>query len=281
MHAHYPIKLLNTWHLGSTVRYFSNPNSLSQLVDVYEAYRHIPTIWLGQGSNILFPDHELSSHIIKTNQSLNQINFDDGIYVEAGVALAKIARYCVRQGYDDAAFMIGIPGSLGGALMTNAGAYQHEIWNHVTSIRVLTTEGVKTLTPKHFFITYRQIQPPVGFIAFLSAKLKFNDGSEEKGREKMRTYLLMRNQAQPIGSLNCGSVFKNPKGRSAGRLIDDLGLRGYSIGGARISPVHGNFIENVSNSTSNDVVKLISLMRRSVWNQYHIRLNLEVKTYGL
>lgn len=279
MHTHYPIKSLNTWRLGSTVRYYSQPTSLLELVDVYQQLKHVPTIWLGLGSNILFPDQEMNAHIIKTQKALKQIYYDRYVYVEAGVPLAKLARFCVNLGYEDAAFLVGIPGSLGGALRMNAEAYGCSIWRYVNSVSVLTTNGIEVKTAKDFLIGYRQVQVPKDFIAFLSAELIFPKGDIESGKLKMKQSLQKRNEAQPIGTFNCGSVFRNPIGRSAGRLMDDIGLKGYRIGGARISPKHANFIENTGLASAQDTLKLIQFMKQAVWNTYKIRLNLEVKIY--
>lgn len=279
MHKHYPISKLNSWRLGSSVRYFSEPRSQAELLDVYYQYAHIPTIWLGLGSNILFPDHELSAHIIKTHKALNRIEEQETIYAEAGVPLAKLARFCVKKGYEDAAFFAGIPGTVGGALIMNAGAYHHDIWRYVSFVTVLTTKGLENKTAKDFLISYRKVQLPKDFIAFISVNLQFKQQSIESGLQKIKHYLLMRNQTQPIGTFNCGSVFRNPVGRSAGHLIDSLGLKGYSIGGAAISPMHGNFIENVDQASSKDIKRLIQLMQYSVWSAYHIHLTLEVKVY--
>lgn len=280
MKQHYPIKTLNTWRLGTTVQYFSQPTSKEELIEVYQAYQHVPTIWLGLGSNVLFPDDELEGHLIKTQKALNQIYEDETVYAEAGVPLAKVARYCVKLGYDQAAFLVGIPGSLGGALRMNAEAYGCSIWQYVESVEVLTEKGIETWFPNRFLIGYRQVQVPRDFIAFLSARLRFEKGSVILGQTHMKESLYKRNQAQPIGTFNCGSVFRNPKGRSAGRLIDDLGLRGYTIGEARISPKHGNFIENMGNASSKDTLKLIQLMQQAVWDAFKIKLSLEVKIYG-
>lgn len=279
MHTHYPIKSLNTWRLGSTVRYYSQPNSLLELVDVYQQFQDTPTIWLGLGSNILFPDQEMDAHLIKTQKALNKITHDQYVYVEAGVPLAKLARYCVKLGYEDAAFLVGIPGTLGGALRMNAEAYGYNIWSYVNSVSVLTKTGIEVKTAKDFLIGYRQIQVPKDFIAFLSAELIFPKGDIESGKQKMKQSLQKRNQAQPIGTFNCGSVFRNPLGRSAGRLMDDIGLKGFCIGGARISPKHANFIENMNEATAADILKLIKIMKQAVWNTYRIHLNLEVKIY--
>lgn len=282
MHEHYPIRKLNTWRLGSSVRYFSEPHDMQTLLTVYEKYMHYPTVWLGLGSNILLPDEELEVHMIRSHKALSRLSYDGTVYAEAGVPLAKVARYGVRLGCEDAAFLAGVPGTIGGALMMNAGAYGHSIWDYVESVEVLTTQGVKTKTPASFIIGYRSLEVEDDFIAFLSVRMRFTVGDVAAGKQRIREYLQARNAAQPIGTFNCGSVFRNPEGERMGCLIDDLGLKGYQIGYARISPKHGNFIENVEmKATTKDTLALIELMREEVWRAYSVRPQLEVKLYGV
>lgn len=280
MHSHYSINKFNSWRLGTTVRYFSEPSSRDSLVEVYTNFQHERTIFLGLGSNILFPDYELNAHIIKTKKALSNMVYDKSFYVESGVSLAKFAKFCVKHGYADAAFLAGIPGTIGGALRMNAGAYGYEIWQYVKSVEVLTKQGVRTLLPKDFAISYRNTVMPDDCIMFLSATLSFCKDSSDQAKSLMKTFLLKRNATQPIGTYNCGSVFKNPEGMSAGKMIDNLGLLGYQIGNARISPVHGNFIENIKGmATSEEVTDLIYYIKQQVLEKHHVELSLEVTVY--
>ncbi|MCP8352545.1 UDP-N-acetylmuramate dehydrogenase [Candidatus Synchoanobacter obligatus] len=280
MHVNYPIKSLNSWRLGDRVRYFSQPQSLEALVSLYEQYQHVPTIWLGLGSNILFSDDVLNAHIIRTNKALSVMSFDQYFYVEAGVSLAKFAKFCMKHGCVDAVFLAGIPGTIGGALAMNAGAYKYEIWQHVDSVTVLTSKGIRTLLPSDFKIGYRCVQGPKDLICFLSAKLSFIPSCALEAKKTMKQFLLQRNTTQPIGTFNCGSVFRNPEGQSAGKMVDQLGLLGYQVGMARVSPKHGNFIENIQGkATSADVRQIIQFIKEQVFAEYGIQLQLEVKVY--
>ena len=279
MHTHYPIRRLNAWRLGSTVRYYSEPVTQQGLVDIYRKHPN-NVIWLGLGSNILFPDHELDAHIIKTGKALSHLTHAQHIDVGAGVTLAKLARFCTKLGYEDAAFLAGIPGTVGGALRMNAGAYKHEMWDYVESVDVLTDMGVKTLSKDDFVVGYRHVQCHEPMVMFLSARLSFVQGCKNKALGLIRQYLTQRNSTQPIGTFNCGSVFRNPQGHSAWRLIDGLGLRGYQIGGARISPMHANFIENVNmQARSEDVWQLIRMVQQKVLDNDGMHLELEVTVY--
>lgn len=280
MHKHYPIKRLNSWRLGTSVRWYSEPKSLEELLEYYQMKKHMRTIWLGLGSNIMFPDHELEAHVIKAHKALSQIIFSDDVYIEAGVPLAKVAKCCAKRGFEKAAFFAGIPGALGGALMMNAGAYGHETWQFVKSVNVLTTTGIEKMVPSQFEIGYRVVKPPKGFIAFLSANLSFDSGCSERAQGYIKQYLKQRNHVQPIGTFNCGSVFQNPQVSGAGILIDRLGLKGLTVGGARVSPMHGNFIENINaEATTHDVKKLIKMLQEKVYDAHRIMLTPEVVIY--
>ena len=281
MHQLYPIKRLNSWRTGSQVKYYSKPDSREALCDIYDKYYKERTIWLGLGSNILFPDSVLEAHIIHTTAALREMYMsNEHIYVEAGVSLGKVAKLAAKQGYVDASFLAGIPGTLGGALKMNAGAYGHEIWQYVESVDVLTQTGVETVMPNAFEIGYRHVILPKDMVMFLSAKLRFEPHCHEEAKSRIKDYLIRRNRAQPIGTYNCGSVFTNPDGMSTGRMIDQLGLLGYQIGGARISPKHGNFIENIhGEATTKDIWSLIYFMQERIWQHHQVRLKLEVTVY--
>ena len=280
-HEHFAIRKLNSWRLGSTVRVYSEPRSLEELIKCYQLYRSMRTIWLGLGSNVLLPDHELDAHIIKLGKAMSSIEYVDGyMRVSAAVPLAKLARNAAKNGYLQAAFLCGIPGTLGGALYMNAGACGSEIWDYVHRVLVLTVDGIEWLLPSDFNVSYRHVEQPIGVIAFLAAELYFESSSAVKAMSQIKTYLEQRNRVQPIGTFNCGSVFKNPEQNSAGRLIDALGLLGYQEGYARISPMHGNFIENVEGlASSRDIRSIMQLMQDEVLMAYNIKLETEVIIY--
>lgn len=285
MHQNYPIRSLNSWRTGNSVKLYSEPSSAQDLVTLYHQHQHERTIWLGLGSNILFADGVLDAHMIKTTKALSGIQtvpLADKIQVDSGVTLAKLAKFAAKQGFKDAAFFATIPGTVGGALAMNAGAYGFEMWDFVESVQVLTTEGVKWLPSSKFVAGYRHVQSSEeeNIILFLSVIMVFKKHCVPSAKQQIKTYLTHRNQTQPIGTYNCGSVFRNPPGDSAGRMIDKLGLLGYQKGHARVSPKHGNFIENVGMHASyDDIWQLITYLQKSVYEAYGERLQLEVKVY--
>lgn len=281
MHKLHPIKTLNSWRTGNHVKLYSKPNTLEELVSIYHKHISERTIWLGLGSNILFPDELLDAHIIHTVKALSTIELrGDVVYVESGVTLAKTAKFCARYGYEASAFLAGIPGTIGGALNMNAGAYGSEIWQYVVSAKVLTDQGIRTLRADELIIQYRRVILPKDVKLFLSAILKFPKGCATSAKARIKHWLLKRNSTQPIGTFNCGSVFKNPEGKSAGKMIDDLGLLGHQMGHARVSPKHGNFIENIDmQASTKDILSLITYLKEQVLAHYGVSLELEVTIY--
>lgn len=263
------------------MKLYSKPNTLEELVSIYHQNLSERTIWLGLGSNILFTDEVLDAHLIHTVKALSTIELrHDLVYAESGVTLAKTAKFCAKYGYEASAFLAGIPGTIGGALKMNAGAYGSEIWQYVVSAEVLTDQGVRTLYADELIIQYRRVILPKDVKVFLSVVLKFPKGCAIAAKASIKHWLLKRNSTQPIGTYNCGSVFKNPEGKSAGKMIDDLGLLGHRIGHARVSPKHGNFIENIDmQATTQDILSLITYLKQRVLEHYGTKLQLEVTMY--
>ncbi|MDC3181000.1 UDP-N-acetylmuramate dehydrogenase [Gammaproteobacteria bacterium] len=283
MNENVPIKRMNSWRLGSTVKYYIEPQSeadLIQSLDHTQSTKH-GFIFLGLGSNILFPDHQLDATLVRMRQLSGMSLYDDEIEAQAGLTLAKLGKKCVKLGMSDAAFLVGIPGMVGGALVMNAGAQGHAIWDYVLSVRVLTPSGIQTLYPKDFDIGYRHINSKHNkIICFISVRLKFQRACVQAADKMMRTLLKKRNAVQPIGTYNCGCVFKNLPQQSIGVLLDQLGFRGYHIGGARVSPIHANFIENHQlQATSAQVLALIYEIQAAVYQAVGITPELEVKIY--
>jgi len=283
MHQDYPIRSLNSWRTGGQVKLYSEPSSLAALIQLYQQHQDERTIWLGLGSNMLFADGVLDAHMIRTTKALSDVQVVGGkIEVAAGVTLAKLAKVGAKHGFKEAAFFATIPGTVGGALMMNAGAYGFEMWDFVDSVQVLTPKGVKWLSRSECVPGYRHVLLPKGeeVVLFLSAVLCFEQGGVVEAKQQIKSYLAHRNQTQPIGTYNCGSVFRNPEGNSAGRMIDQMGLLGYQRGYARVSPKHGNFIENVEMRASyEDICGLIEYLKQRVYGEYGQRLVLEVKVY--
>jgi len=196
------------------------------------------------------------------------------------VFCAKAARFAANQGLTGAEFLAGIPGTIGGALAMNAGAYGGEIWDVVKLVNVLNRKGECLNRIKaDFNIAYRSVSITEDEW-FISCIIKLQLSSKELCNEKIRKLLAERAKQQPLGQLSCGSVFRNPENDHAARLIDTCGLKGTSIGDARVSEKHANFIVNTGNATSSDIEKLIELIRSTVLDSHGIEIQTEVKIIG-
>lgn len=279
----HPIRSLNSWRLGSTVAYYAEPKQESALIACYESQPQTKhgMIFLGLGSNVMFPDTQLDAYLIRMRH-LNAYHFDgELIEAQCGLTLAKLAKACTKQGMADAAYLAGIPGMLGGALVMNAGAHQQSIWEHVVSVRAFTDKGVETLYPSDFDIGYRTVRYRQGKLhCFLSAVLKFTPTCPGIAHQRMKQLLHKRNSVQPIGTYNCGCVFHNVGGKSIGKMLEDAGLKGFRIGDAQVSNVHANFIENIAQkATTRDTQAVIAHMRYVLQDVYQVEVKTEVVMY--
>jgi len=201
------------------------------------------------------------------------------VWCGSGVACAKLAKQCIKWGLGPAEFFAGIPGTLGGALAMNAGAFGGETWRHVLSVKTIDRNGVcHERTPHEYQVSYRHVRGPANEF-YLGARLKF-EPRPGVSNEDIRLLLARRKASQPIGEWSCGSVFTNPPGDHAARLIDTAGLKGHRIGGARVSEMHANFIVNDGTATAADIEQLIEFVQRTVAEKFGMKLNPEVRIVG-
>jgi UDP-N-acetylmuramate dehydrogenase len=241
-----------------------------------------PIFWMGLGSNLLVRDGGIRGTVINTKGRLKEmrLNEDGSVYVESGVPCAHVARFCADKGLADAEFLAGIPGTMGGALKMNAGAFGGETWRIVKSVEMLNAKGdVTQRDPKHFEINYRSVKNENNEW-FLSANLMLAPGDSASSIQKIKSLLETRAKTQPTNQPSCGSVFKNPEGDFAARLIEVTKLKGYSIGGACVSEKHANFIVNTGNATAKDIENLIKYVRRRVQYLHGVELQTEVCMVG-
>jgi UDP-N-acetylmuramate dehydrogenase len=242
-----------------------------------------PVFWMGLGSNLLIRDGGIRGTVINTKGRLKEMRLtpDGSIYVEAGVPCAHVARFCAEQGLVGAEFLAGIPGTMGGALKMNAGAFGGETWTIVKSVDMLNMTGqVHTRTSDEFEINYRSVK---GFDDewFLSAHLTLQQGDTAESMQRIKGLLEKRAQTQPTNQPSCGSVFKNPQGDHAARLIEQTGLKGYAIGGACVSEKHANFIINTGTATAADIEALINYVQIKVMESQGVELQTEVCMVGI
>jgi UDP-N-acetylmuramate dehydrogenase len=241
---------------------------------------------IGLGSNTLVRDGGVRGAVVLMHDPGGALAVAGGlVYTEAGVACPKLARFAALHGCGEAEFLAGIPGTVGGALAMNAGCYGGETWSYVARVEALTRDGTFAVrTPKDYSIGYRSVRRPDGRALaelFTAAWFRFPTGNERGARQKIRELLARRLATQPLDLPNAGSVFRNPQGDHAARLIESAGLKGFSIGGARVSEKHSNFIVNPERrATAADIEALIEHVQRVVAEKTGVMLEPEVKIIG-
>lgn len=275
-----------SWRAGGAAAHSYVPADLDDLCLFLSGLRHDePVLFVGLGSNLLVRDGGYAGTVVLTHGALDVIRReDDGLfYVEAGVSSPKLARFVARQGCDGAEFLAGIPGTLGGALAMNAGCHGSETWSYVDRVMTVDRYGKKHIRqPSEFRVAYRH----VGLCEicdewFVAAWLRFPVGDSVLALARIKTLLERRMATQPLHQPNAGSVFRNPPGDHAARLIEQAGLKGYAIDGARVSEIHANFVVNPENAASASAIEmLIGRIQAVVHEKFDIRLIPEVRIVG-
>ncbi|MGR9114178.1 MAG: UDP-N-acetylmuramate dehydrogenase [Gammaproteobacteria bacterium] len=272
-----------SWRVGGIADKMFIPEDKQDLIDFVKSLSgHESLFWIGLGSNLLVRDGGIRGTVINTRNRLKVIRRlgASTVYVEAGVPCALVARFCGEQGLVGAEFLAGIPGTLGGALKMNAGAFGGETWNVVKSVETINRSGVVSeRKPADFEVSYRSVKGREGEW-FLSAVLKLEQGDATASQLKIKALLERRGLTQPTNQPSCGSVFKNPAGDYAARLIEESGLKGYAIGGASVSEKHANFIVNTGRASAADIEALIQYVQDTVEQQQGVRLVTEVCVVG-
>lgn len=277
-----PLARHTSWRVGGPARCFYQPADRADLVAfLRQLDPQEPLLWLGLGSNLLIRDAGFKGTVIATQGRLTEIEWrHDRLYAESGVSCAKVARIAARAGLCGVEFLAGIPGTLGGALAMNAGAFGGETWRQVAQVETLDRQGeVRVRTPEQYEIGYRQVKGPEGEW-FLSAELKLEAGDSAASQREIRGLLEKRAASQPTRLPSCGSVFRNPPGDHAARLIEAAGLKGLRLGGAEVSHKHANFIINTGAARATDIEALIDEVQRRVEKTSGVRLIPEVHRVG-
>lgn len=280
-----PLARHTSWRVGGPARRFYRPADGADLAAFLRRLDPAePLLWLGLGSNLLVGDAGFAGTVIQTQGCLAFLSpaGQDGIRAEAGTSCAKVARFAARLGLAGAEFLAGIPGTMGGALAMNAGCYGDETWARVRRVRTIDRRGeVRDRVPADFRVGYRQVEGPPGeWFLDVELGLEPNPGSAAAGLERIRELLERRSRTQPIGLPSCGSVFRNPPGDHAARLIEAAGLKGLREGGAQVSEKHANFIVNTGNTSALDIATLIERVQAEVERTSGIRLIPEVRRVG-
>lgn len=275
-----------TWRVGGNADLLYAPADRD---DLAQFVRGLPDAWpltmLGLGSNVLVRDGGIRGAVVLMHNPGGALAVADGlIYADAGVASPKLARFAAMHGCADAEFLAGIPGTVGGALAMNAGCYGGETWRHVVRVETLARDGrFNVRTPADYSIGYRTVlrrgdgpgEP------FTAAWFRFRRGDVATSRAQIKSLLARRIASQPLSLPNAGSVFRNPPGDHAARLIESCGLKGYAIGGAQVSELHANFIVNPARrACAADIEQLIGHVRAVVQANTGVLLEPEVRILG-
>lgn len=272
-----------SWRTGGAADYLFVPADLDDLrTFLKQLPQSIPLTWLGLGSNTLVRDGGLSGVVIVTQGGLDDLTqiAPQTIRAEAGVSAAKLARSAARLSATGLEFMAGIPGTVGGALAMNAGCFGGETWQFVQAVETVNRQGEVHIRPNSdFTIGYRHVKREEEEW-FVAGHFSLLPGNKEKALETIRHLLEKRNHAQPTGTANCGSVFRNPPDDYAGRLIESCGLKAVRLGGACVSTKHANFIINENHATAADIENLIDKVRSIVLEKTGVRLMPEVCIIG-
>jgi UDP-N-acetylmuramate dehydrogenase len=278
-----PMAKRTTWRVGGTADRLVSPRSLADLQAFLASGEAVaPFLWVGHGSNLLVRDGGLAGTVICTRsgpKALEQIDATT-VRAEAGVSSARVARFAADAGLAGAEFLAGIPGSVGGALAMNAGAYGSELADILTAVEVINERGeVRRAAPAEFEFAYRHARVPEGEW-FVAAHLGLTPGDAATIRERTKEMLAHRERTQPVNLANAGSVFRNPPGDHAARLIEAAGLKGSREGGAEVSEQHANFIVNRGGACAADIEALIRRVQERVQAFAGVSLEPEVRIVG-
>lgn len=278
-----PMSKHTTFRIGGNADVFVSPevSQVSSLIALAKEYE-VPVTVIGNGSNLLVGDKGIRGLVLSFGKEAEAIRLDGNrMTVAAGTILAKAAAEAAKNSLTGLEFAAGIPGSLGGAIVMNAGAYDGEMKDVVVSAKVFTPEGkIKDLSKEELDLSYRHSCIPEKDYIVLEATLELMQGEESAIREKMADFRNRRVEKQPLEYPSAGSTFKRPEGYFAGKLIQDANLRGYQVGGAQVSEKHCGFVINKGNATAQDVLQLIQDVQRIVYDTFQVKLEPEVKMIG-
>ena len=280
-----PMKNHTTFKIGGPAQYYVTPESVTQIQEVVSLCRdmNIPLHVIGNGSNILVGDDGVDGVVLALFNTFSDYEIKDNVITaQAGMSLIKLAVIALREGLTGLEFASGIPGSVGGAVYMNAGAYDGQMKDVVTSVTVLDEAGnIRILGRDELDMGYRTSAVAKNNMIVLQVVIELKYGDKEQIKARMNQLSELRKQKQPLEYPSAGSTFKRPEGYFAGKLIADAGLKGYGIGGAAVSEKHAGFVVNMGGATAKDVVELTDYIKKRIMEQFGVTLELEIKRIGL
>lgn len=271
-----------TFRIGGAAKYFAVPKNEEEIMEAvdFAIVKDLPYYILGKGSNVLFADEGYPGVVIEIGAGMEKVERigDTGIRAQAGVSLSALAAFAAREGLSGLEFAGGIPGTLGGAVTMNAGAYGGEMKDVIVSAKVMDEEGaVQELSCEELQLGYRTSIVQKKQLVVLEAEFLLKPGTTEEIQNTMKELNAKRREKQPLEYPSAGSTFKRPEGYFAGKLIEDAGLRGYRVGDAQVSEKHCGFVVNRGKATSAEVLQLIEDVQKEVKEQFGVQLEPEVR----
>lgn len=276
-----PLGKYTSFRIGGPADFYLEPVDKFDMIEVIRFFKRFDYRFMiiGKGSNLLISDSGFRGAAINLEEGMGKVILEGDIVVaDAGVRLSKFVDFCIQHEKKGVEMLAGIPGTIGGAVIMNAGAYGGEISDHLVEVEIYRDDAIQKVKKAEAAFSYRRS----GFArdVILNASFKLPQGKLAELLQRRRELLLKRNQSQPLNLPNSGSMFKNPEGAFAAKLVEDAGLKGKQIGEAQISERHGNFIVNRGSATAQDVLDLVKLARKKVFERSGIKLELEVKLIG-
>ena len=280
-----PMKKHTTFRIGGLADIFITPEDESQFLAAVRLCRQegMPYYILGNGSNLLVSDSGYRGAVIETEKALSRLEADgETLKAGAGILLSALAKEALRLSLTGLESASGIPGTLGGGVVMNAGAYGFELKDVLESVRLLDREGnVRTVPAGELKLGYRYSTIPETGSIVLEAALRLKKGDPEAIRARMEELAAQRKSKQPLEYPSAGSTFKRPEGYFAGKLIDDAGLRGFQVGGAQVSEKHCGFVINRGDATAEDVMELCRQVQEKVFQKFGVRMDMEIRKLGM
>ncbi len=282
-----PMSRHTSWRVGGPADCFFEPADREDLIAFVRALPPAePVLWLGLGSNLLVRDGGWRGTVISLHGALDALRLEDAtphaIAVEAGVHCARLSKFAERGNWAGLGFMAGIPGTVGGALAMNAGAWGGETWDQVIDAELIFRDGhVERVSKAQIQYGYRHVELPADALGFLGARFTVTPDTDGEYARFTRESLARRKATQPVGKPSAGSTFRNPPGDHAARLIEACGLKGYRIGGAEVSTMHANFLIAETGARAVDVESLVEHVRTTVRSRTGVDLQPEVRIVGV
>lgn len=276
-----PLAPYTTFRIGGVADYLVEPVDAEDLLSLvrYCRKRSMPYHVMGNGSNILISDEGIRGVVINLESGFNYLRrYNGGVLAGAGVKMAKFVDFCIENSYAGVEMIAGIPATIGGALVMNAGCYGGETSTYVTEVQVIRDDRIMSLTKEQCGFVYRG--SGLKSTVIMQARFTLPHGEKAELLRLRKNHMIHRNQTQPVEIPNAGCIFKNPDGFKAAILIEECGLKGERLGGALVSPKHSNFIVNTGNATANDVLGLVKMVRDAVKKSNGVELELEIKLVG-